>query len=206
VDPTLFHCEDRDARRADWGLDGFVIGYVGRLTPEKGVLDLTAALERLWAEHGPEFRALFVGNGPLEGEIRAFARRLGADRVVMRSAVSHDAVPATMSAMDLLVLPSLTTPRWKEQFGRVMLEALCCGVPVVGSDSGEIPVLLQRTGGGMIFREGDVADLAAKLRTAMSDAERLRAAAAEARARIEDTYSCRAVAGQLHGICSELAG
>ncbi|MFQ5811492.1 MAG: glycosyltransferase, partial [Armatimonadota bacterium] len=50
VDPTLFHCEDGDARRAEWGLDRFVIGYVGRLTPQKGILDLTAALEKLWAE------------------------------------------------------------------------------------------------------------------------------------------------------------
>ena len=56
---------------------------------------------------------------------------------------------------DVLVLPSHTTATWKEQFGRVIIEALWCGVPVVGSDSGEIPWLIGLTGGGLRFPEGD---------------------------------------------------
>jgi glycosyltransferase involved in cell wall biosynthesis len=63
------------------------------------------------------------------------------------------------------VLPSRTTPTWKEQFGRVIIEALGCGVPVVGSDSGEIPWLIGLTGGGLVFPEGDVGKLAEQLNT-----------------------------------------
>ena len=136
---------------------------------------------------------------------RAFAAAVGQGRVAVRSAVPHDAVSEVMSCIDLLVLPSRTTPRWKEQFGRVIIEALCCGVPVVGSDSGEIPVLLRRTGAGVIFREGDVPDLAEKLRAASDDYDRLRAETVEARRRIDATYSYRAVADKLYEICRGLA-
>ena len=62
---------------------------------------------------------------------------------------------AGYAQLDVLVLPSHTTPTWKEQFGRVIVEALWCGVPVVGSDSGEIPWLIELTGGGLVFPEGD---------------------------------------------------
>ena len=204
VDPSLFHRRNAAARRAALGLDRLVIGYVGRLTPEKGITDLIAALERLWAE-GAEFQVFVVGSGPLGQDVRAFARRVGAGKVAVQSAVSHAAVPETMSCIDVLALPSRTTPRWKEQFGRVIVEALCCGVPVVGSDSGEIPVLLRRTGAGLIFREGDVGDLADKLRTAIGDHERLHAETSEARRRIEATYSYRAVAEKLYDVCRRVA-
>jgi glycosyltransferase involved in cell wall biosynthesis len=68
-------------------------------------------------------------------------------------------------------LPSLTTPRWKEQFGRVLIEAMACGVPVVGSDSGEIPQVVGDA--GLIFPEGDAAGLAAALQR-LCDAADLR--------------------------------
>jgi glycosyltransferase involved in cell wall biosynthesis len=63
----------------------------------------------------------------------------------------------------LLVLPSETRPNWKEQFGRVIIEAIACGTPVIGSDSGEIPYVLQATGGGFTFPEGQPEALAEKL-------------------------------------------
>lgn len=65
--------------------------------------------------------------------------------------------------MDLLVLPSVNLPRAREQFGRVIIEAMACEVPVVGSTSGNIPHLIGQTGGGATFREGDPAYLAAVL-------------------------------------------
>ena len=79
-------------------------------------------------------------------------------RVLERSRPRPDA--DGYAQLDVLVLPSRTTPTWKEQFGRVIVEALWCGVPVVGSDSGEIPWLIGLTGGGLMFPEGDHAALA----------------------------------------------
>jgi glycosyltransferase involved in cell wall biosynthesis len=57
--------------------------------------------------------------------------------------------------MDVLAAPSLTTPGWREQFGRMLVEAFACGVPVIGSDSGEIPYVIGDA--GVVVREGDVA-------------------------------------------------
>ena len=60
-------------------------------------------------------------------------------RVRLVEDVSHDEVPAYLRAMDLLCAPSRTTARWTEQFGRMLIEAMACGVPVLASKSGEIP-------------------------------------------------------------------
>ena len=60
--------------------------------------------------------------------------------------------------MDVSVLPSLTRPNWKEQFGRTLAEAMSCETPVIGSDSGEIPHVIGDA--GLIFKEGDAQALA----------------------------------------------
>jgi glycosyltransferase involved in cell wall biosynthesis len=81
-------------------------------------------------------------------------------------------VPRWIAALDCLVLPSRTTQRWKEQFGRVLVEAMATGVPVVGSSSGEIPVVIGDA--GRIFSEGDGRALIGELR-ALAESPELRA-------------------------------
>jgi glycosyltransferase involved in cell wall biosynthesis len=76
-------------------------------------------------------------------------------------------MPRQIAALDGLALPSRTLPNWKEQFGRVLVEAMACAVPVAGSDSGAIPEVLG--GAGWIFPEGDAAALAGQLRVLLSD-------------------------------------
>jgi glycosyltransferase involved in cell wall biosynthesis len=74
-----------------------------------------------------------------------------------------------MNALDVFVLPSETRSNWREQFGRVIVEAMSCGVPVVGSDSGEIPTVLGDA--GLIFHEGDSAESAGQLLCLLSNPE-----------------------------------
>jgi glycosyltransferase involved in cell wall biosynthesis len=140
-------------RRLGWeGVGVPVVGFLGRFVPEKGVSVLTRALDRL--EGKLPWRALFVGGGPLEGDLRAWAARHG-DRVRVVTGVLHEAVPAYLNAMDVLAAPSQTTPRWREQLGRMLIEAFACGVPVIGSNSGEIPHVVADA--GMIIAEHDEA-------------------------------------------------
>ena len=158
VDADLFRPLDRERCRRDLGLSGFVAGYVGRLVEEKGVLDLVAALPHC----PPDVNLLFVGTGPAAVPIRAMAAGLGfAGRVRVESARPLGQLPVVMNALDVLVLPSRTTARWKEQFGRVIVEAHACGVPVVGSNSGAIPEVVGA--GGLITPEADPAALARAL-------------------------------------------
>ncbi|WP_224364807.1 glycosyltransferase family 4 protein [Hyalangium versicolor] len=139
VDVELFQ-PDRAAgaeflRELGWEAEGPpVVGYLGRFVPEKGVELLRGVLERLTTP----WRALFVGGGPQEASLREWARRQG-DRVRVVTGVPHARVPRVLNAMDVLCAPSQTTPRWKEQFGRMLAEGFACGVPVLTSDSGEIP-------------------------------------------------------------------
>lgn len=111
-----------------------VVGFVSRFVPEKGCGLLLRALE---GTAGP-WRALFLGDGPMRPELDAFARRHG-DRVRVVQPARHHDVPRYLNAIDALCVPSQTTRRWKEQFGRILIEAFACGRPVIASDSGEIP-------------------------------------------------------------------
>jgi glycosyltransferase involved in cell wall biosynthesis len=166
VDLSLFR-PDPDARLRllhdlGWTEDGTpVVGFLGRFVPAKGLRVLTAALDRV---PGP-WRALFVGGGEMEGELRAWAR--GRDEVRVVTGVPHGRVPEHLAAMDVLCAPSLTTPRWREQFGRMLVEAFACGVPVIGSDSGEIPHVLGDA--GIVMPEGDAGALAQAIAGLLSD-------------------------------------
>ncbi len=137
---TLRFRPDPDARsvirhKLGWDDCGIgVVGYSGRFVEEKGLKLLTATLDRV----SSPWRALFVGGGPLEDWLRKWARTYG-DRVRVVTGVSHDGVPAYLNAMDALCAPSRTTTKWREVFGRMIIEAFACGVPVIASDSGEIP-------------------------------------------------------------------
>ena len=111
----------------------FTIGYAGRLVESKGLLDLVAAVQAMEGER----ELVLIGDGELKDRLRA--EKVGARAVRVLDGLGHDDMPAAYAQLDVAVLPSHTTPTWKEQFGRVLVEALWCDVPVVGSDSGEIP-------------------------------------------------------------------
>ncbi len=153
----------------------FVIGFVGRFVPEKGLRTLLAALEKLKDAPHP-WVCLMVGRGPLKAELMQQAEAAGmSDRLRWVESVPHDDVPRYLNLMSTLVLPSettyqfktLTSVGWKEQFGHVLIEAMACQVPVIGSDSGEIPHVIRDA--GLIFPEGDAAALATHLRTLMTE-------------------------------------
>jgi glycosyltransferase involved in cell wall biosynthesis len=132
----------------------FTIGFAGRLVPQKGIDDLLAAVARLDAP----FRLLVAGDGPLRERVQA--AHIGHGRLDLRPGLRSAQMPGVYAEMDVLILPSRTTRTWAEQFGKVLCEALLCGVPVLGSSSGEIPWVIETSGGGRVFPEGDVATLA----------------------------------------------
>jgi len=142
----------------------FTIGYAGRLVPEKGLNTLLEAAATLKGD----FRVVLIGSGEAKAELDNLAKRLGiTPKVEFIPAVSSQQVAAYMSGMDVFVLPSLTKPNWKEQFGRVLIEAMACETPVVGSSSGEIPYVIGEA--GLIFPEGDSHSLAAHLQNLLDN-------------------------------------
>ncbi|HZD04172.1 MAG TPA: glycosyltransferase, partial [Longimicrobiales bacterium] len=174
-DPTA-----REARRRELGIgpSTFLVGYVGRLVPEKGVALAVQALQAL-----PRVHLALVGGGPDAEGLARLAGRLGvSDRLHLVGAVPSLEVPEWMAALDVLVLPSRTTSGWAEQFGRVLVEAMACEVPVVASDSGAIPEVVGRV--GRIVPEGSVQGLAEALRDLAEDGVGRRLLGREGRVRV----------------------
>ncbi len=196
IDPDVFVPRDASDLREKLGLTGFVIGYMGRFSPEKGPLDLVRACLAMSAEGVADFTLLLVGDGPERRELEAAASALSAGTVVFTGSVPHTQAADYLNCTDVVALPSRTTPRIREQFGRSVIEALACGVPVVGSDCGNVPVLINETGGGRIFPEGDTEALAGELRELISDPEGAHALAETGRQTVLERYTYSRIAAR----------
>ena len=139
------------------GASPIVVGFLGRLVPEKGLLVLLDAIVRNVRLH-----LRIGGSGPLLDDLRERAVAAGvADRVELVGPVDPDDVVDFHRGLDVLAVPSLPTPSWTEQFGRVAVEAMACGVPVVSSDAGALPDVVG--GAGIVVPAGDASALARAL-------------------------------------------
>ena len=207
VDETLFRPEQQPALAKTQGIQSeeFVIGFVGRFVEEKGLLTLFNALEQLQkAETDRPWKLLLLGRGPLENRLKEQAEAIGiGDRTIWINSVPHADVPKYINLMDALILPSETTysfktlsaAGWKEQFGHVIIEAMACEVPVIGSDSGEIPHVIKDN--GLVFPEGDAASLAEKIATLINHPEKQRSLAKKGYDHALKNYTNTALATQL---------
>lgn len=194
VDPELYAPRLRPARGPE-----VVIGYIGRLVLYKGLGVLIRALAGLPGH----CRLRLVGSGPDKDELERMARDLGvSDRVEFAPAVAAADVPDVLNGMDIFVLPSLTQSNWMEQFGRVLIEAMGCGVPVVGSDSGEIPHVVGDA--GVIAPEGNVEALRDALAALAGDPARRLSLAQQGRARVLAHYTQEQVARDIHRVYREI--
>jgi glycosyltransferase involved in cell wall biosynthesis len=198
VDPDLFV---PSAKSAALGSRPFTIGAPNRLEPHKGVDWLLEAVAGL----AGDWRLRFVGTGPMAGEIPAKAAALGiGDRVTVERPVPSRDVPALLHKFDVVVLPSLTTHWWKEQFGRVLIEGMACQVPVVGSDSGEIPHVIGDA--GLVVREANVEDLRSAFGRLMSEPALRRDLGQRGRARVLEQFTQARVAARTVEVYREVMG
>jgi len=195
VDAELFHPMDRAACRRELGLAGFVAGYVGRMVEEKGLMEMVDALTLLPSH----FRLLFVGSGDYQGELERRVREIGKeDQVTFLPGRPLEQLPQVMNAIDVLVLPSRTTPSWKEQFGRVLIEANACGTPVIGSTSGAIPEVIGKA--GIVVPERNSKALADALRDLEADPAGCAAMGRIGRQQVEENYTWQRVAERMSRI------
>jgi glycosyltransferase involved in cell wall biosynthesis len=195
VDPDLYQKQPVPSERQ------FVIGYVGRMVEEKGVhllLQAAAALEGEWALR-------LIGDGPYLSALRALSTELGIEqRVHFESWKPSAEMPYHLSSLQVLVLPSLTRSNWKEQFGRVLVEAMACEVPVIGSSSGEIPFVIGDA--GLVFPEGDGAALRDALARLMKDPKLCAELGKRGRARVLEHYTQQRIAASTRAIYHQVLG
>jgi len=135
------------------GLQAPIIGFVGRLTQAKGLDVLMQAMEKIGGSR--PWSLLLLGSGEYQQKVEEWAAKNGWSARVKVLLVKHGDVPPYIGCMDLMVAPSQTMKNWREQFGRMIIEAFACGVPVIGSDSGEIPFVIGDA--GRVVAEADAA-------------------------------------------------
>lgn len=197
VDPARFKKMD-DAGTREWiGIknDDFVIGYMGRLVKEKGIDTLLDALTDL----SVNVKLLLIGSGPYKSKILERANHPDIKgRVILIDQVPSLEVPRYMNCMDCLVLPSLTKTNWKEQFGRVLIEAMACEVPVIGSNSGEIPTVIGDA--GLIFREGNSDELLKQIELLAKDNALKKKLGERGRQRVLDNYTQNKIAEATYNV------
>jgi glycosyltransferase involved in cell wall biosynthesis len=185
------------------GHDSHLVLSIGRLVWEKGHQDVLRALALLGRRGLSDVRAVIVGAGPEERRLRAVARDLGvANRVELRGFVSHERVPHLLAQASCLVLASLPTPHWEEQFGMVLTEAIAARLPVVAAASGAIPEVL--AGYGTLVPSGDWIGLADAL--AAGPLSGVPGARAHSDAAQTERYSAAAAATRLREAYRELLG
>lgn len=206
VDPDLFRPQDATTLRQELGLRGTVFGYFGRLVPEKGVAIFARAALRLLHRFPDAVSFLLAGSGPEGDRLRQMIGATPhAPRFAFVDRALREEAPRYLCAADVVVVPSLSTRRWKEQFGRILVEALACGVPVIGSDSGETPFLIRRLGGGVVVPEGDAGALADAMAGLMQEPARRRALAETGRARVLAGYTHEAVSATMREVFLKVA-
>lgn len=196
VDPEIFRPTPAAERRGP-----LRFGYVGGLLPEKGI-DL---LLRACAGLPGGWELEIVGEGSERVALERLAATLGiGGRVRFAGKINSAAMPGVYHRLDVLALPSRTLPNWKEQFGRVLIEAMASGVPVVGSDSGEIPHVIGDA--GLLFAEDDAAALRAHLACLLESPETRDRYAAAGRRRVLERFTMREIAARTVAVYARLAG
>ncbi len=176
------------------------IGFVGRMLSGKGLNVLAEALGMLGSE---SWKLLVIGDGP---ERKSFERSLATRGLLARAeflgAISYDKVADFYQRMDMLVTPTQTTKRIREQFGRVLVEAMASAVPVIGSTCGAIPEVIGDA--GLVVSEGDAGTLAGAIRRLLADGALRDRLAHMGRERAEENFSWERVAEKTHELLRQV--
>ena len=206
LDPEIYRPRgaESDQKLIPRGSDELVIGYVGRLVEPKGLRTLAHALRGLG---GLPWKLVVIGKGDFEETFKQLLAEGGLlDRATFLGFVPHAETPRYLSAFDVLVVPSETQPNWKEQFGRVITEAMASGTPVIGSSSGEIPNLIRESGGGTIFPERDPGAFGDAIRRMIAEPSLRSDCAAKGRVWAEREVSLAAVARKMADTLEKVTG
>lgn len=140
IDTNLFRCTKEINTRTE------IVGYVGRLSEEKGVLDFVKAIPHM-IKQMPDIKFLVIGEGPLIDEIESIIIDKNLSNVVnMKGWIPHDDLPSYLNELKLLVIPSYT-----EGLPNIMLEAMACGTPVLATPVGAISDIIEDGISGFIL-------------------------------------------------------
>lgn len=163
--PFVEAARHREACRSRLGMDDQTryVGFVGRVVPQKGLGDLIDAIGKLDRD---DVELVVAGAGSAQREFERRARSLEVNASFL-GLVPLSRIPEIMAAVDVMVVPSITTPEWSEQFGRVAVEAMFAGTPLITSSCGALPEVVGNT--ALIVPERSPRPLADAIERLLSD-------------------------------------
>lgn len=190
IDTTRFRPEGPKAplHRAGGSVARPVLGMVSVLRSWKGHSVFLHAL-KLLAQRELEFEAVIVGEGPIRSQVESLIREHNLGNRVQMMGHRED-VDAVLRGLDILVIPSTA----HEGVPQIGMQAMACGTPVVGSDTGGIPEIIRPGRTGRIFPSGNAEALAAALTEALNESAKTRALAAAA---VEEARHSHSIEGML---------
>ncbi len=175
-----------------------ILLHISNFRPVKRVLDTVRILERVNREVPAVL--LLVGEGPERASAHALARRLGlSDRV--RFLGRQDRVEEIVAAADVFLLPSEL-----ESFGLSALEAMACGVPVIGSDAGGLPEVVRHAETGFLLPVGDIDGMSARTVEILKDAQLWRSLGDAGRRRAESLFAADRIVDQYEDYYRQVLG
>ena len=182
---------EKENAAARLGLRTPIIVYIGRLTEPKGCEVMLQILRRL--DSGEAWSFFAMGAGPYTRRIEDLGKELGLSDRIRIALLTHDEVAELLPACDILICPSQTRKNWREQFGRMTIEAFASGVAVIGSSSGEIPYVVGDA--GVVVQEDDVDQWVESIESLIRDKTKRRELAARGLRRV-DNYTAEGVSSQ----------
>jgi glycosyltransferase involved in cell wall biosynthesis len=190
--------EDFTIRKTKSDPGCFVFGYVGRITPEKGIETLIDSLKGL-----DSVKLMVAGTGNTQYTLKIKEKALTAGvKAEFTGFLGRDKIAAFLASLDALVLPSITTPQWKEQFGRVLIEAFASKTAVIGSNSGEIPNVIG--GAGLVFKEGVPESLRECIKKLSSDHSLYDELVEKGFERVKTNYTNDILAGKINALYGKI--
>lgn len=198
TDLNLFSEKNVEGLKKDLNLRSPVFGYIGRLLESKGLDVFLKAIALYKKETVRDFSILIIGSGEYKEELKRITRDLGLiNNLVLLDTVTHNMVSNYMNCIDIFVLPSKTTEKWKEQFGKVLIEAMACGAYVIGSSSGAIPEVIGDA--GLIFEENNPDDLKSKIIQLLNNVELRNELKVNGKTRVKE-FAWEIFANKIHNI------
>jgi L-malate glycosyltransferase len=174
----------RDDAKRILGLSGMtLVGFVGRLSADKGISFLLRALANLPTSSAQPVHAVIVGDGEYRSALEAEARTLGLSEQVHFLGNRRD-TPLLYAAFDIFVLPSL-----REGFPMVLLEAMASGLPVIATRVGDVDRIVEHEVSGLVIEPADSAALQRALQTLILMPERAKHMGAASRERVERNFT-----------------
>jgi len=176
------------------------IGYIGRLTREKGVLNFVDSLPTVFSKI-PALYASIIGEGPLLDAVVGNLRRQGIDsRVEVSGWIPHDILPSALNELRLLVLPSYT-----EGLPNIVLEAMACGTPVLASRVGGVPDIIEDGRTGFLLKNNSPTGIAEGIAVALESPE-IHLISANARRQVESRFTKETAVRRWKEVLGDLLG